>query len=135
MIRGHDPDAATGQASEVLLNDRVLVHVDVHGRRDHDRRAGREEDRAEQIVGEAGGDLRDDVRRRRRDRHHVRRVGEVDVPDLGFLAEVEQIGRHGLTRQGLKGQRGDELLRVAGHDDPHSRSRLTELSDESSADL
>jgi hypothetical protein len=60
----------------------MLVHVDVHRGTDQDRCLGREGDGREQIVGDAGGELGNDVRRRWRDDDRIGRIGELDVTDL-----------------------------------------------------
>ena len=47
---------------QVGLRRRVLVHAVVHRRRDHQRTGGRERAAAQQVVGEAAGELGDRVR-------------------------------------------------------------------------
>ena len=84
-------------------------------------RARGEEDGRQEVVGDAGGHLAEDVGRRRRDDDDVRGVGQTDVPDLGLLREAEGVRRHRVARQRLQRQRRDELLRARGHDDLHPR--------------
>ena len=56
-----DEHAALPQHFKVGLRRRMLPHVYVHGRSHNHRRLGREVERREKIVGDALGELRDDV--------------------------------------------------------------------------
>ena len=51
------------------------------------------------------------------DQHQIRRLGQRDVLGLELEVAVEGIDADAVFRQCLKGQRGDELARVLGHDD------------------
>ncbi len=71
----------------------------------------------EGVVGDAVGELRDDVRGGRGDDEEVGPVGEIDVARMPALFLVVEIGGDGMPREDLQGQGRDELLRVLRHDD------------------
>ena len=125
-LRLDDVDAARAQAREVLLNGRVLPHVHVHRRRDQHGRAGREHDGREQVVGDTGRELRDEVRGSGRDQQRIGGVGQANVADLGFFGEIEGAARNRMARERLQGERGDELFGRAREHDPYRRTRLAE---------
>ena len=50
-----DVDAPAPQRGQVVLRRRVLPHLGVHGRADHDGRTGGEEGGGEEVVGDARG--------------------------------------------------------------------------------
>ena len=124
--------AAVGaqQPRQVRLGDRVLPHVDVHGRRQQHRRARRQHHRRQQIVGHAGREARDRVGGRRRDDDQVGLVGQADVPDLRLLGQVEELAPHRVARQRLHRERRDELRRGLGEDHPHVGARLDQQAAE-----
>ena len=44
-------------------------------------------------------------------------LGQRDVPDFPLARQLEGVDGDGVAREGLKGERGDELRGVPGHDD------------------
>ena len=63
----------------------------IHGRRQHQRRRGHETEGGQQIAGESAGELRQQVRGRRRDDHGIGPAGELDVAHRGLGLLVPQI--------------------------------------------
>jgi hypothetical protein len=110
--------AALRERVQIRLGRRVPVHVHVHGGRNGQGRARGEQHRREQVVGEPGRQLCQQVGGGGRDQDHLGPVGELDVGDLGLRAGREQLRSDRLTRQGLEHQRGDELERVLGRHHP-----------------
>ena len=79
--RFDDVDTAVSQDLEVRLGRGMLPHIHVHGGRDDDGRGGRQIERAEEVVGNALRELRDNIGRSRRDQQAVDRLGNGDMLD------------------------------------------------------
>ena len=77
----HD-HAAAAQRRDVVLRGRVLPHLGVHRRREHDRAARGEQDVGEQVVGEAVRGPGQQVGGGRGDEDEVGLLAEPDVRDL-----------------------------------------------------
>ncbi|HTD36504.1 MAG TPA: hypothetical protein VK669_03230 [Candidatus Limnocylindrales bacterium] len=121
-LRLDDRDAPRAQRREMRARRLVLEHRGVHRRSDDDRRARRQRDVRQQIVGEPERELRERVRRTRDDREHLGLARERDVRDL-----VNAIPERGVDRTPReRGERrfADEALRVRGHDDVENRAVL-----------
>ena len=112
-------NAALRQSVQVLLGGRMLEHVDVHGRGDHQRGTGREGDRGHQVVGKTVGEPRDQMRRGRNRDEHLGPVGQFDVRNPGLLVRGEEFAAQRVAAQGLQRQRRDELERVRGGHNPN----------------
>ena len=80
----------------------------VHRRRHQHRRSCREVERGQEIVGDAVGELADDVRRGRRDQQQVDVGRQRDVLDVGVRAARELVGDHPAPRDRLEGHLADE---------------------------
>lgn len=125
--RGLDDDgAAAAQRRHVLLGGGVLPHLGVHGGREDDRAAGREQGVGEEVVGQAVGGLGEHVGRRGSDHHQVRVLADADVRDLVDV-------RPDLGGDGVAGERGpgggaDEVQRGGGGDDANVVARLRQLA-------
>ena len=102
-----DPGAAPAQRLQVLARRRMLVHVVVHGRGDHERRSAGERGAREQVVGESVRELGDRVRRRGSHAEHVAAANQLEVRDRVAL-------RHGLPGEGAAGGVGLELVGQRG---------------------
>ncbi len=129
-----DEHAATAQDFQVRLRGRMLPHVDVHGGSDDHGRGGGEIERAEEVVGDALGELGDRVGGGRSDQKSVDRLRNRDVFDGGvevglLVARAEHAGDDLLAGQRGEGQRADELLRRGGHDDLHAHAALLQVAD------
>jgi hypothetical protein len=110
--RADDPRPARGDRLDVRLRGRMLPHVHVHRGRDDDRRARREQDGGEEVVGDPVCHLRDQVCGRGGEHDDVGRIGEADVTDLRLLRQVEGVGRDGRSGERLQRERRDELARA-----------------------
>ena len=86
-------------------------HLRVHRRRDEHRRARGGVERRQEIVGDAVGELADDVGGGRRDEQQVDRRRERDVLDVGVRARLELIGDDAPARDRLERDRADEPRR------------------------
>jgi hypothetical protein len=111
-----DPGAALEERRDVRLRRRVPPHPSVHRGGEHERGVGFEQRRGQEVVGDAGGELGDDVGRRRRHHHHVGLVRELDVQDLAGL--LPQVRVHAVVRQRREGGRADEPLGRPTHHHP-----------------
>ena len=84
--------ADAGQLFQIGLDQRVGIHVDVHGRRNHNRSGGGQQNGGEQIVGQAAGEFGQQVGRGRGKQDQVGRIGQADVADFGLLGQVKGLG-------------------------------------------
>ena len=105
LRRADDLHAARAQHLDVRLRRRVLPHAGVHRRRDEERPAVGERRLGEHVVGEPVRELRERVRRQRRDHE---RVGARQV-------RIEIVRRRP-ARERVEGLGGDEAL-GAGRDE------------------
>ena len=73
----------TAQLLHVLLQDRILVHIRVHGRRDINRCLieSRHDDRRQQVIRDPACDLTDHIGCCRRDQYQVRVSRQVYMLD------------------------------------------------------
>ncbi len=115
LFRLHDPDAAGAQHSNVGRGRGMRIHARVHGWRDDDRAARRQDSDGDRIVGQAMRQLGQGVGCRRRHDDHLALAAERDVGDVGLHPWCPEIGEHRSMRDRLKRQRLDEALRVGGH--------------------
>jgi hypothetical protein len=125
-----DTEAVRPQPAYIGLHQRILPHVDVHRRCQHDRRADCEEHGGDHIVSDADGKLADDVGGRRRDHDRVGTVGKANVADRRFLAEVEGVRHYRMPGECLQCQRGDEALRTPTHHDADAGAGFHQLADQ-----
>ena len=112
-------DAPFDQAPDVLLRRGMLPHAHVHGGRSEDRPAEREHRLSEGVVGEAVRELRERVRRERRNDEQVR-LGEMRI----------EVARGLAARKRLERVRRDEALCVGSEDRRHLVSRFDEQTHE-----
>ena len=110
--------AATGpQGHDVRDRGRVLPHLRMHCGRHHERGAAGEHRGSEQVVGDAGGELRDRVRGRRRDHQDVRLLAEPDVAHGRDVVEDRRV--QWLPADRLPRRSADEPQRGVRRDHPH----------------
>ena len=124
--RAGDDDAVLAQAGNISLCRRVLPHLHVHGGRDEQRPAAREAQARQQVVGEAIGELGDEVRRCRGDRDELAVAREFDVAHGVADPRIPQIAPHRLAGKRLQSRRRDEARRRLRHRDPHVGSATHE---------
>ena len=117
--RVDDAKAVAAQRFQVVLGDGVFVHVGVHRGGHQLFAAAGQHGGGEHVVGDAVGHLGDDVGRGRSDHHKVGTLGERHMLDVVLEVAVEGVDHAAGVAQRLKGQWGDELGGVFGHDDLH----------------
>ena len=122
--------AAGNQAGQILLHNGICIHLVVHRRTDEDGRGRGQQDRGQQIVGDARGHLADDVGRRRGNDDQFGEFGKGDVVDLEAPGHPEQVRGDRVSGQGLEGERGDELAGMVGHDHPDLRPAPDQFPDQ-----
>ena len=122
--------AAFTQPGHVGLRGGVVPHAVVHRRGDNQRFSHGQGGTGQQVVGDAMGQLGQDVGRAGGHHHQVGPVGQGNV----FGMPVKVLGKHVDTYlvpgQCLKGQRGDELRASPRHDHAHLAAFLLEQADE-----
>src|SRR5712691_3404098 len=113
----------------------MIPHVDVHGRCDHDWSGGREIEGGEEVGGNALGKVRENVGGGGSHEESVNRLRDRDVLDSGvdvgglLFSGREHAGRehscnHFLAGERSEGERANELLGGAGHDDLHANAAV-----------
>ncbi|MNX67469.1 hypothetical protein D3C86_986000 [compost metagenome] len=117
--RTEDFQVAAFKGLQVGLGGRVAPHGLVHGWGDGDHRIGGQHQCGQQIIGNALGQTRDQVRSGRGDQYQIGPFGQFDVAHGGFGRRVQQVQVHRVPGQCLHGQRGDELGTATGHDHAH----------------
>ena len=123
-----DVRAAPLERRQVLLEGGMLVHVGVHGGGEKQRRLGGQGRGGEGVVGEAEGELGDDVGRGRGDDQQVGAGGQGDVLHGELRLEVEEVRDHGPVGDAAEGHGRDELGGAAGEDDVDVRAGLHEAA-------
>ncbi len=124
--RAEYADAVGAQALHVALRRRVLPHLHVHRRRDHEGAAARKAKRREQVVAESVRDLGEEIGRCGRDHDDVPVARELDVAHAVGHARVPHVRVHRLAGERLQRRRRDEATRRLGHDDAHVGAGLDE---------
>src|SRR6185369_15912346 len=117
--RGDEQVAVFSQARLVVAVDGILVHVHVHGGGDQHGCLGRQHGGGKQVIGDAGGDLADEVGGGRGDQEQIGPVRQGDVPDLLLGNQVEKLQVDRLPGEGLEGERRHEFGGGARHHDVH----------------
>ena len=74
--------------------------------------------------------LRHEIGGGRRDDDEIRVAGETDMPDIGLVLAVEEIGMRALAGESGGRERRDELLRAGGQDAAHRGAALAQAADE-----
>ena len=109
-IRTDEMDAAILQARQIILCRRMRPHRRIHRWCHHHRRRCCQQNRARQIIGNAGNGARHQIGRGRHNKHKIGFAGKADMSHLGFVSERKQIGIDLFTGQSRQAERGDELL-------------------------
>ena len=91
--------------------------MNIHRRGDQHRRPSRHQHGCQQVVGDAGRDLANDIRRGGGYDQKIGLIGQVNMAYLGFLRQAENLGCYGAAGEGLKRQRCHKLHSFPGHDD------------------
>ena len=115
--------AALAEDFQIRLGRRVLPHIDVHRRSHQDRRGGGQIHGGEEVVGDAVGELGQDVGGGGSDDHGVGPLRLADVLDGGIVGAVggsgviPQAGDDLVAGERGKSERLHELAGRLGHDD------------------
>ena len=123
-VRRDDLKAVALQGLQVVLGDGVFQHGGVHGWGHQLLALGRQDHGGEHIVGNAVGQLGDDIRRGRGNEDQVRCRGQRDVMDVVGKIPVKSVHHAAVVGEGLEGQGGDELRGIPGHHHVDLRPRL-----------
>ena len=83
--------AVVAQLGDVALHGGLGPHLLVHRRRDEHRAGERQQQRAQQIVGDAVGGLGQEVGRRGRDAQQLRLPGQLDVRPQRMVVRLERL--------------------------------------------
>jgi hypothetical protein len=108
----------------------VVPHVDVHGGCDEHGGAAGQGQGGEGVVGDAVGELGDDVGGGGGDEQQVGAVGGLDVADLPGPLDLEQVGDDGAVGEHLERERAHEAPGVPGHDHGDTGLLLEQHADE-----
>lgn len=90
---------ARGEKLHVALRRRGLVHMDIHRGRHRDRRRAGERSRREQVIGDARGHLRQNIRRAGRDEEQVALLGKRHVMNRVARTVAERVDGDRFVRQ------------------------------------
>ena len=110
----------------VALHLRVCPHGIVHGGTDNDRSFGREQNRAQQIVGASGCGPCEEIGGCRRDADDVAMARQLDV--IEGMAGSDQVGVHRLADHGFEGDGPDEFARRRCEDHIDRRAELGQVT-------
>ena len=116
LARLDEPHAARRERVEILAHRLVREHLRVHRRREQHRRPRRGVQRRQEIVGDAVGELADDVGGGRRDEQQIDRRRERDVLDVGVGARLELIGDDPAAGDRLERDGPTNRVAERGHD-------------------
>ena len=103
-------DAVALKLRHIAAGRRIAPHHGVHGRRQQDRPAGREQNGAGEVIGGALRHLRHQVRGRGRDHDQVAVTRQANMAGIELALRVEQVGVNASAREGARRERRDELL-------------------------
>jgi hypothetical protein len=125
--------AAARQHVEVPAHSRMFEHVRVHRRRDKHRRFRREVQRGQKIVGDAVGELADDICGRGGDDEEIdggrhRDVLNTRTRPFDVGPGLELVRQHLVPGDRLECQLADEPPSGARHDDHHVVSLLLQTA-------
>jgi hypothetical protein len=108
----------------IALRCRVLPHLPVHGRGDHQGAIACQAQGGEQIVALTLRQPGDHVGRCRRDHDEVRIARQVDVRHVVAHARIPQVGPHRVPTQRLEGHRRHEVRTAFGQHHMNTRPFL-----------
>ena len=123
-VRGDNGKTVLLQGSKIVLGDGVFQHRRVHGRGHQFFAAGRQNHRGEHVIGNAVGQLGDNIGGGRRHQNQVRSGGQGDVGNVILKVPGKGVHHTPVVGQGLKGQGGNKLSGVLGHHHMDLRPRF-----------
>ncbi len=108
----------------------MLPHADIHRGRDEHLLVGREQHGGGEIAGETMRHLGEEVGGRRRHDDQIGFARKADMPDLGLVLQVEQIGEGFFLGEHRERKRRDEFGAGACQDRAHRRAPLLQAAHE-----
>ena len=114
------------QDLQVVLHDRILVHVCVHRRCDDLPASARHDCSCQHIIRDTVGDLPDDISACRCDHHHISLFRQGYVLYAELKVSVKRIHKALISRQCLECDRIDEIRSILRHQYVHIRIKLFE---------
>ncbi len=120
--------AVGGQLCLVTLRGGMAPHGLVHGGGHQPWRFRSKAQSGQQVVGHAVRQARHHIGRGRGHQQGIGPAGQFNVPHPGFCLGVQQRGAHGLARESLQRQGGDEGLSTLGHHHAHLTACLLQQS-------
>ena len=110
-----DRDSVAAQGGNIAAGRRVFPHLAVHRRRHQQRAIAGEGQCAQQIIGEAIGELGDEISRCRRNQQRIGVARKVDVRHVIGDACIPLVGENRLARKRLESDRRHEAAGCFGH--------------------
>ena len=126
-----DLPAVAAEKREVVLSHGIFIHIGIHGRSDELGALAGQHRGGEHIVSQTVGQFGADVGRGRSNQDQVSPVGQGNVLHLMGEIPVKGVDNGAAARQLFKGQRGDKLRGVLGHNHLHRRVLLDQSRAES----
>jgi hypothetical protein len=105
-------------------------HARVHGGGDKYRLVGGEQYGGGEVVGQAVGELGQEVCRGRGDDHQVGLARQADVPDLVLVIEIKEVAEDTLAGQSRDRQRRDEVMGGLGEHSADAGAALLQPADQ-----
>jgi hypothetical protein len=96
--RTEDGDSVSSESRDIALVRSIRPHQAIHRRGDEQRAFASKGERGQKIVGEAVGDLGEEIRRRRRNDDAVRSTRQIDMSHAVARSRPPQVGQHGAPR-------------------------------------
>ncbi len=121
-------DAVGFERGEIALRGGVLPHAHIHRRRGEHLLVGGEQHGGGEIVGQTMRHLGEKVGGRRRDHDQIGLARQTDMPDLGLVLEVEEIGEDLRLGEHRERERRDEFGAAACQDRAHARAPLLQAA-------
>ncbi len=109
---------------QVILGDRIFIHLGIHGRRDVFRALAGQKCGREHIVGQPVGHLGDHIGRGRRQHEDIGPFRQGHMLDAELEIPVKGVHQALIAGQCLKCHRRDEPRRVFGQDHLHVGAQL-----------
>ena len=125
-----DANAVGFERCEVAPGGRGVPHGLVHGGRDVYRGPRGQDQRAEQVVGEARSHAGQAIGGGRRDQHQICPACELDVAHVGLGGRIPERVANGSARDRLQRGCRHEPVGAGRHHDLHVRAGLAEKSHE-----
>ncbi len=130
LVGSDKDDAVLAQRRNIPPRRRMLPHADIHRGRNEHLLVGREQHGGGEIAGQALRHLGEEVGGRRRHHDQVGLARKTDMPDLGFVLQIEQIGEGFFLGEHGERKRRDEFGAGACQDGAHGSAPLLQAAHE-----